>query len=67
MMDADYYRERAKSARRLAHEIADRPEIARTFQDMALDYDEIAIDLETGAVEIRHPELMPQGRRGEGL
>ena len=27
---------------------------------MAKDYDEIAIDLERGTIEINHPELMPQ-------
>jgi hypothetical protein len=27
---------------------------------MAEDYEDIAVDLETGAVEIRHPDLMPQ-------
>jgi hypothetical protein len=26
----------------------------------AADYDDIAIDLEQGAIEVRHPELMPQ-------
>jgi hypothetical protein len=30
---------------------------------MAQDYTDIAEDLETGAVEIRHPELMPQNPR----
>lgn len=28
----------------------------------AQDYDEIAEDLEAGAIEMRHPELMPQRR-----
>jgi hypothetical protein len=27
---------------------------------MAKDYTEIALDLERGAIEIRHPERMPQ-------
>jgi hypothetical protein len=29
---------------------------------MARDYSEIAEDLERGAIEIRHPELLPQRR-----
>jgi len=29
---------------------------------MARDYDDIAEDLECGAIEMRHPELMPQRR-----
>jgi hypothetical protein len=30
---------------------------------MAQDCDEIADDLENGAIEIRHPELIPQNGR----
>jgi hypothetical protein len=30
---------------------------------VAHDYDELAEDLENGAVEIRHPELLPQRNR----
>jgi hypothetical protein len=30
---------------------------------MARDYDDIVVDLEVGAIEIRHPELMPRLRR----
>jgi hypothetical protein len=30
---------------------------------MARDYKDIAEDLESGAIEIRHPDLMPQSRR----
>jgi hypothetical protein len=28
----------------------------------ARDFEDIAVDLERGAVEVRHPELMPQTR-----
>ena len=62
MMDADYYRERAEQARRLAGGIYNR-EIAQELRDMARDYDENAADLEAGATEVRHPELMPQAPR----
>jgi hypothetical protein len=27
---------------------------------MAKDYEEIAVDLERGAIEVKHPERMPQ-------
>ena len=36
---------------------------SKNLWQIAFDYDDIAEDLETGAVEIRHPELMPQNRR----
>ena len=61
MQEAAYYRSQAELARRLAR--GQRPDIERNLQRVARDYDEIAVDLETGAVEIRHPELMPQNRR----
>ena len=62
MMDADYYREKAEQARRLAGGIYNR-EIAQELRDMARDYDENADDLDAGAVEVPHPELMPQEPR----
>jgi hypothetical protein len=31
---------------------------------MAQDYEEIAADLETGAIVVRHPELLSQKQRG---
>jgi hypothetical protein len=62
MRDADYYREQAERARRLSRLINHRQVEAQLYQ-MAQDYDDIAEDLEVGAIDIRHPELMPQGRR----
>lgn len=62
MHDATYYREQASRARRLARQLHPRDESALLSQ-MASDYDDVAEDLETGAVEIRHRELMPQNRR----
>jgi hypothetical protein len=38
------------------------PEARDTLLKVAKDYDEIAMDLERGAVEIRHPDLMPQSK-----
>ena len=33
---------------------------------MAQEYDDLATDLETGAVEIRHPELLSERQRSRG-
>jgi hypothetical protein len=59
MQDASYYRREAGRARRLARSITNRETEAMLIR-MAEDYEDIAVDLETGAVEIRHPDLMPQ-------
>jgi uncharacterized membrane-anchored protein YhcB (DUF1043 family) len=59
MQEAHYYREQAERAQRLAHAV-NHLETAALLSRMARDYHEIAEDLETGAVEIRHPELLPQ-------
>ena len=37
-------------------------EVEALLSQVAREYDDIAEDLENGAVEIRHPELMPQTR-----
>ena len=62
MHDASYYREQAERAARLARSQT-RRDVEELLQRMARDYADLAEDLETGAVEIRHPELMPQTRR----
>jgi hypothetical protein len=62
MKDTAYYRERAAQARRLAAVMHQR-DVCETLREIARDYEDIAEDLESGAVEIRHPELMPQRRR----
>jgi hypothetical protein len=46
-------------AQRLAGEIYNE-EAAASLLKLARDYQDIAEDLENGAVEIRHPERMPQ-------
>jgi hypothetical protein len=61
MHPASYYRDRAEHARRVASRVH-QPEILEILGQMARDYDDIAEDLERGAIEIRHPELMPQRR-----
>ena len=62
MQESSYYRQEAIRARRLVKAI-NHPEARDALLKFAKDYDEIATDLETGAVEIRHPDLLPQRRR----
>jgi hypothetical protein len=63
VMDAGYYREQAERARRLADGVTPHSDAQKSLRDMARDYDEIAEDIEQGAIEVRHPELMPQLKR----
>ena len=62
MHDASYYRAQANRARRLARLVHQR-DLAELLIGMAQDYDDIADDLELGATEVRHPEMLPQHRR----
>jgi hypothetical protein len=59
MYEASYYRKQAVHARRLAGGAVNLS-TAYALTQAADDFDEIAEDLERGAIEIRHPELMPQ-------
>jgi len=62
MHDAMYYRAKAAQARKLAdmtHDGAAR----EVLEGFAKDYDETAEDLEVGAIDIRHPDLLPQRRK----
>ena len=59
MYQPSYYRNQAERARRLAESATDRS-LEDELVRIAKDYDEIAEDLETGAIDIR--ELMPQTR-----
>jgi hypothetical protein len=61
MQDAAYYRAQAARARRMAR--GQRADIEDSLRQIAVDYDDIAEDLESGAIEFRHPELMPQNQR----
>lgn len=58
MQKPAYYRKHAERARRLARGVTNR-EVKSHLRRTAQDYDDLAEDLERGAVEIRHPELMP--------
>jgi hypothetical protein len=62
MHHALYHREKAAQARRLAAAIS-QPDTVEQLLTFAKDYEEIAMDLESGAVTVIHPERMPQ-RRG---
>lgn len=59
MQSAKYYRDNAAKARRLMAGITP-SDTWRMLEKLARDYDDIAIDLEKGAIEIKHPCLMPQ-------
>ena len=61
MHRAQYHREQAERARRLARHVTGAAH--DTLRQLAQDFDDIAEDLENGAVEIRHPELLSQRRR----
>jgi hypothetical protein len=62
MHSAKYYRDQAEKARRLSHDVAT-PAAGDVLEKLAEDYDDIADDLQDGAVDIRHPELMKQPGR----
>ena len=62
MQDAAYYRAQAQRARRVGNLMHQR-DVQEILMQVAQDYDDIAEDLEVGAIEIRHPELLPQRRR----
>jgi hypothetical protein len=64
MQNASHYREQAERARRLARVTTARA-IEESLARTAKDYSDIADDLESGAIEIRHPELMPPLRPRE--
>jgi hypothetical protein len=59
MHPPSYYRDQAKHARRMARQMH-QPDVTQTLLRMAQDFEDIAYDLETGAVDVRHLELLPQ-------
>ena len=61
MQRAEYYREHAARARRLAGALDD-VKLRSEFERMAGDYEDIAEDLERGLIDIKHPEALPQRR-----
>ncbi len=63
MQSAAYYRENAARARRLLLSITP-GETSAMLEQLARDYEDIATDLENGAIEIVHPSRMPQQDSG---
>ncbi len=59
MADVSYYRERANHLRHLA-EMTWQHDLKALLGCLAQEYDETAEDLEGGASEIRHPELVTE-------
>jgi hypothetical protein len=53
------YRTKAKRARESAN-AAWQPDLQDTLRSLATDYDEIAADIERGAAQIRHAELLDE-------
>jgi hypothetical protein len=62
MVDVRYYRERANHLRRLA-EMTWQGDLEVSLRRLAQEYDETAEDLEAGATEIRHPDLLREDQR----
>lgn len=62
MQNVAYYQQQAARARRLAANAAVPQDVIEALRKVAQDYEEIADDLIIGAIEIRHPDLMPQRR-----
>jgi hypothetical protein len=62
MADVSYYRERASHLRRLA-EMTWQDDLEASLRRLAQEYDETAEDLEAGASEIRHVELLRKDQR----
>lgn len=62
MQSASYYREQAAKALQLSG-MAHQEELRELLWRLAEDYADIAEDLENGAIEIRHVDLLPQRRR----
>jgi hypothetical protein len=56
-----YYRSQATIARRLASKVTNEG-VSELLNQTAKDYADIALDLEAGVVEIRHPDLVRQQR-----
>jgi hypothetical protein len=59
MHAASHYREEAEHMRRLLLE-AHQPEINNLLHRLAQSYEEIAADLDSGAIEIVNPDRLPQ-------
>lgn len=64
MRSPSYYRDQAERAQRLARSVTDRDRgVKAILSQVAQEYEELAEDLEGGAVEIRHSELTLETHR----
>jgi hypothetical protein len=63
MRSSSYYRGQAERAQRLARSVTDRDGVKAILSQVAQEYEELAEDLEGGAVELRHPELTLESHR----
>jgi hypothetical protein len=61
MREIGYYRQQAERAERLSGITTDQ-QMREALASAARDFADIADDLERGAVEVRHPELVTQGQ-----
>ena len=52
-----HYRDQANHARQLA-DATWQPDLEDMLRHLAKDFDEVAEDIETGAIEIRHADLL---------
>jgi hypothetical protein len=59
MHSAQDYRRQAVHARQLA-DMTYQPELEDMLRRTAQNFEEMAEDIEAGAAEIRHPELLPK-------
>jgi len=66
MHEASYYREQAERLRHMARD-TNNDRVARELERLAVDFDDIAEDIELGAIEIIRPDLLPQRKRSVGL
>jgi len=64
MMTAEYYREQAGHARRLARNTGNHPDVVRQLHDMAQDLEDLAGDIEVGAIGVQRPDLLSPRQRG---
>jgi hypothetical protein len=62
MHEAWYYRDQAERLRRMARD-TNNDQVSRELERLAIDFDDIAEDLELGAIEIIRPDLLPQRKR----
>lgn len=61
MREISYYRQQAERAKRLSDSTTDQ-QLSEALASAARDFADIADDLERGAAEVSHPELVTQSQ-----